>query len=240
MLTTLLAAVLAAYLAVVCPLLGRRSYARLLRERDRDPNALTRAYAWYLAEWWTLAAAALLVVVLSPGIGPAAAGLALPADLSTTAGMLTGFAVVAVPLALVARRMARAGVALPGQAAYRALLPRTPAERRLALAVAVTAGICEEIVYRGLLIALGTRLLGLPVPVAAALALAVFVAGHLYQGWRGMALVTLLGFSFTVLYLQTGSLLLPIVLHILADVRGLLLVPRSRPDGIGRTATVPG
>ena len=62
-------------------------------------------------------------------------------------------------------------------------------------ALAVTAGVCEEIVFRGLLIAVGVHVLGLPLPVAAGLALALFAIGHLYQGPRGMIAVTLFGLA---------------------------------------------
>ncbi|GAB2490398.1 CPBP family intramembrane glutamic endopeptidase [Streptosporangium sandarakinum] len=235
-----LAAALVIHLALVSPWLGRRSYARLERERDRDGRILTRMFTAWTTELWALAAVALLVVGLSPEIDLAGVGFVLPADPGTTAGMLVGAAIGLAVAVLVAVRMNRAGRPVPGQAAFRAMLPRTPAERRGALVLSVSAGICEEIVYRGLLIALGTRVLGLPLPVAAGLALAVFVAGHLYQGWRGMAMVTLAGFGLTMLYLRTGSLLLPILLHAVVDIRSLLLVPAGKRDTLDGVATVRG
>lgn len=97
----------------------------------------------------------------------------------------------------------------------------------------MTAGVTEEIVYRGLLIAVGMGAFGLSENVAALAALAVFVAGHLYQGWRGMLAVTLIGFGLTALYLRTGSLLMPILLHALIDLRGLLLFPQPRRELVG-------
>ncbi|MET9064708.1 CPBP family intramembrane glutamic endopeptidase [Streptosporangium sandarakinum] len=235
-----LAAALVIHLALVSPWLGRLTYARLERERDRDEGILTRMFTAWTAELWALAAVALLIVGLSPQIDLAGVGFVLPADPETTAGMVVGAAIASVTAVLVAVRMNRTGRPVPGQAAFRAMLPRTPAERRGALVLSVSAGICEEIVFRGLLIALGTRVLGLPLPVAAGLALAVFVAGHLYQGWRGMAVVTLVGFGLTMLYLKTGSLLLPILLHAIADIRSLLLVPAGRRDTLDGAATVRG
>ncbi|WP_405144207.1 CPBP family intramembrane metalloprotease [Sphaerisporangium sp. NBC_01403] len=229
-----LSAALVAYLAFVSPWLGKRSYARL----ERDRQMYVRMFVWWMSELWVLTGVALLIVGLSPDLSLARTGFVLPADAATTAGALTGVTLASAVAVLMIRRATRSRTRVPGQAAYEALLPRTPVERRLALAMSVTAGACEEIVYRGLLIALGVHVLGLPVPVAAGLALAVFVAGHLYQGWQGMLVVTLAGFGLSVLYLKTGSLVLPIVLHILVDARSLLLVPTSRPDRIGSTATV--
>ncbi|MFF0312424.1 CPBP family intramembrane glutamic endopeptidase [Streptosporangium sp. NPDC004379] len=235
-----LAAALVVHLALVSPWLGRRSYARLERERDRDGRILVRMFTAWTAELWALAATALLVVGLSPELDLAGVGFVLPADAETTAGMLVGLTIASAVVVLVTVRMTRAGRPVPGQAAFRAMLPRTPAERRGAVALSVSAGICEEIVYRGLLIALGTSVLGLPLPVAAGLALAVFVAGHLYQGWRGMAMVAVAGLGLTLLYLNTGSLLLPIVLHAVADIRSLLLTPAGRRDTLDGIATVRG
>jgi membrane protease YdiL (CAAX protease family) len=55
-----------------------------------------------------------------------------------------------------------------------------------------------------------------------------------------MLMVTLAGFGLTMLYVKTGSLVLPIVVHALVDMRSLLLIPGSRPGRIGSTATVQG
>jgi membrane protease YdiL (CAAX protease family) len=104
-------------------------------------------------------------------------------------------------------------------------VPRTPAERWWAVGVALTAGITEEAVFRGLLIAVGTQLYGLPLAVAVAASLALFVAGHAYQGRRGMVGVAVLGGLFTMVYLMSGSLLLAMVLHVCQDLLALLLIP---------------
>ncbi len=96
---------------------------------------------------------------------------------------------------------------------------------------------CEELLYRGLFVAAGVGIFGLPLWAAALLSGVVFLVAHVYQGATaliGIAAVTAL---LTVLYVESGSLLLPIVVHVLLDVRGLLLVPppatpaRSRPQG---------
>ncbi|GAA2362552.1 CPBP family intramembrane glutamic endopeptidase [Nonomuraea africana] len=213
---------LVVHLAVVSPLLGRRSYAAL---KD-DPSRYTRMFLAWTAELWGMAVVALLVVGLSPEIDLADLGLTVPSDVSTLLGTITGLVVVSVVIALVMRR---SGSPMPGQAAFEALIPRTNGQRWLALVLAVSAGVCEEIVFRGLLISMFTSM-GAPRPVAAGLALAVFVAGHLYQGWRGMVMVTLAGFSLTMLYFTSGSLALPIVIHILIDIRSLLMArPAESP-----------
>jgi membrane protease YdiL (CAAX protease family) len=105
------------------------------------------------------------------------------------------------------------------------LRPSTPAERRWAAAAALAAGIGEEIVFRGLLIAAGVGILGLPAWAAAVLAALLFGVGHRYQGLRGMIVTTCAAVVFTTLYALTGNLLVPIALHITVDLVSLLLVP---------------
>lgn len=217
-------ALLVIHLAVVSPLMGRRTYAALRENR----SMYTRTFLAWIGELWALAFVALAIVGLSPDLDLADLGLVPAEDLSTMLGMIVGATVVSLALALVVRLKK---VTMPGQAAFEELIPATAAERWLALALAVSAGVCEEIVFRGLLISGFMSILDVSRPVAAGLALALFVVGHLYQGWRGMVMVTLAGFSLTALYFSTGSLLLPIVLHILVDVRSLLITSRrpARP-----------
>jgi membrane protease YdiL (CAAX protease family) len=215
-----------AYLLIGEPVWGRIAYARLRRARGTDPLALVRLYRLTVLVEWPLAAAVLAVVALDPGIGAADLGLVRPsgAQAGTVLGMVVAASAGAVIGAVVIRRAAARGETAPGVDAVAAMLPRTRRERWWALAVAVTAGVCEELLYRGLLIALFVAL-GLPVWAAAVAALGVFAVGHLYQGARGVAGVTVLGALFTGAYLLSGSLLPGMWLHVLVDVRGLLLTP---------------
>lgn len=233
-----LAAALVAYLAVVTPWLGRHTYDRLVRDRDRDPAALVRMFRLWIADTWAVTAVALAVVWLAPQLDAARVGLTLGADTSFLGGFLRGglfgLPIGVALLVAVRRRAGRAASEAAPAPPHAAMLPRTRAERWHAAAMSVTAGVGEEIVYRGVLIAIGTHLLGLPVAVAAVLALALFAVGHLYQGAVGMLAAAAVGGAFTMLYLGTGSLLLPIALHTVIDLCALLV--RSRLAG----TNVPG
>ncbi|MEV4375773.1 CPBP family intramembrane glutamic endopeptidase [Streptosporangium sp. NPDC049644] len=232
-LALVLAVVLVGYLTVAGPLLGRHTYDKLARTRDQDPTAYRRMVTFWSAELWALAAVALLIVAVEPNLDSTDIGLVIRESPDEALGTIVGFLVAAAAGVLVFRRLAAKGKSLPGQQAVTHLLPRTAVERWYAAGLSVTAGVTEEIVYRGLLIAVGTGALGLSKEVAACCALAVFVAGHLYQGRRGMFMVTLAGFGLTVLYLRTGSLLMPILLHALIDLRGLLFTPQPRRELVG-------
>jgi membrane protease YdiL (CAAX protease family) len=117
-----------------------------------------------------------------------------------------------------------------------ALLPRTRAERRLFTVVGLTAGLCEEWLYRGFLLAVVAALLGgAPTPVLVAVAGVAFGLAHAYQGVAGVLTTGVLGAVLAALYLGTGSLLLPVVLHALVDLR-FLLVPARLLPAAGRVA----
>ncbi|MEV4525370.1 CPBP family intramembrane glutamic endopeptidase [Streptosporangium sp. NPDC049304] len=234
-LTLVLTVVLVGYLAVATPLLGKHSYDRLARTRDQDPTAYRRMFTLWSAELWALAAVALLIVAVEPNLDAADIGLVLTEPLDETLGTIASVLVGAAVALLVLRWLAARSKPVPDQRSFNHLLPRTPVERWYAAGLSVTAGVTEEIIYRGLLIAIGTGALGLSKEVAACCALAVFVAGHLYQGWRGMLAVALVGFGLTWVYLRTGSLLMPILLHVLIDLRGLVFTPQPRREVVGHT-----
>jgi membrane protease YdiL (CAAX protease family) len=56
-----------------------------------------------------------------------------------------------------------------------------------------------------------------------------FAVAHTYQGLTGMLTALVLGASLAVLFLGSGSLLLPVAYHVLVDLRMLVLaVDRDR------------
>ncbi|HLI55625.1 MAG TPA: CPBP family intramembrane glutamic endopeptidase [Actinomycetota bacterium] len=223
----------AAYVIAVAPLLGRWKYQRLARARSHDAGALTRFYRLSLIIGWGWVVVVLGVPALSPLVKPGDLGLAWPSG--SGAGVAIGATVALLVLfgltAIAIRRYVASGRPLPGQGRFAALVPETSAERRLAGAVTVTAGISEELLCRGLLIATGVGVFRLPVLVAAALAVLLFGLAHLYQGATGVLGTAIVGAVLTALYLASGSLLLPILVHIALDARSLLLarVPPALP-----------
>lgn len=113
---------------------------------------------------------------------------------------------------------------------FAALVPATIRERLLWLAVAFSAGICEEIVFRGWLLSTLHGLLRLDGSALILVAAVLFGLAHSYQGIAGMVLTAFAGLLFCGLYVATGSLLFPILLHIVVDARfALLPAPRTHP-----------
>ncbi|MFF4413044.1 CPBP family intramembrane glutamic endopeptidase [Streptosporangium sp. NPDC001559] len=238
-----LSVVLIVHLVVVSPLMGKRTYDRLGRTRDQDPGVYRRMLTIWSAELWVLAAMALVIVAIEPNLDLADIGLVINRPAADTLGMVVG-AVFMMAVVLFARGWAAARAdktskttrAALQQKAVSHLLPRTRTERWYAAGLSVTAGITEEIVFRGLLIAVGTEAFGLSREVAAGLALAVFVAGHVYQGWLGMIPVAAAGLGLTFVYFRTGDLLLPIVVHAMIDLVALAFAKRQRTELVREAA----
>lgn len=112
---------------------------------------------------------------------------------------------------------------------FGAFLPTTARERWLFAAVALSAGICEEVVYRGWLLFALHREFALAGSTALLAAAVLFGLAHSYQGPLGVLSATLAGALMCILYVGTGSLLVPIVFHTLIDARFALLPSGSAP-----------
>ncbi len=246
------AVVVAAYLVVGEPLVGHVLHRRFEGRLRTDPGARRSFYARLLVLEWGLAVLALVVWLAAPGVDAGAVGLrwpqSWPGPLTTAATVLVLGFVVLSTRALRSGALARATaeqVRRPGEGRHAepavhatlALLPRTTAERRLFTVVGVTAGVCEEWLYRGFLLAVVTAVGGgLPTPALVVLGAVAFGLAHAYQGLAGIVTTGVLGGVMAALYLGTGSLLLPVVLHALVDLRFLLVPASALPDAAPGTA----
>ena len=240
-----LATVLVVALVVVQPLVGRRRYGRLVARVRADPGARRRHYLrGIVGEWLSVGVVAVIGALAgadAASIGltvgplpPGAATIAVEFVVLSVVGLAVSTAVVwwGGPGVLdVARRQVRGFVEL---------LPRTSAERAVFAGLALTAGICEEILYRGFGIAYvhwllpGASRATVIVTIGAAFGLA-----HLYQGPRNVVLTGLVGGLFAWVTLATGTLLPVIVVHALVDLRIVCLPPAlaerpaPRPPAVG-------
>ncbi len=108
------------------------------------------------------------------------------------------------------------------------IVPINWAEYKHFIFLAVSAGICEEIIFRGFLINyLDFYLLNVPYGAYLAIGLPaiVFSVSHVYQGWMAVLKIILLALTFGILYKESGSLYPVILIHIGIDlISGLLSV----------------
>lgn len=123
-----------------------------------------------------------------------------------------------------ARRQLRDGMAQNKNLSN--FMPHSEAEYRVFELMGITAGIAEEIVFRGFLIWAFSTVL--PIWAAAGLALAVFTALHMYQGASQLPVIFIIGALVTLVYLLTGSLWPAIALHIFIDMINNSTVWRAR------------
>ena len=207
---------------LVDPLYGVWLYRQLERRvRAGDANARVTVYrkAMLLYWTWTIGLVAFWLGVNRPA---AALGFVAPEGVQ----LLVGTIITAIGLAVlyaqwrVVSMMDEKGLdGLRAQAAgFADLAPRTDREGAQFRLLSVTAGVCEEIWYRGYLIWYLAAFVGeWPAVFLGAL---IFGVGHLYQGPAGVIKAGGNGLVMGILYLGTGSLLFPVILHAAVDLQG--------------------
>jgi uncharacterized protein len=131
-----------------------------------------------------------------------------------------GFWIAAIfVLSLVAHAVGSNGMS---QAA-RLLAPQSPVESLLWIALAVTAGICEETIFRGYLqrqFVAWTR----SAPIGVLLSAALFGAGHVYQGAKATVVIGVYGLMFGILAEARQNLRPGIITHAWHDaITGLVI-----------------
>jgi membrane protease YdiL (CAAX protease family) len=211
--------VIALFLVVVAPIVGIREHDRLVQGTARDLQGIrVRAYRQTLVKEWAGTSILLVVWLVA---GRSLAGLGFAADTGVLAWIGWGLTVVAVAgllaQTLMVTRNAAHLEALRSQVeALRELIPRDAREARLFSVLSVSAGICEEIAYRGFLIAYLTAFLGLwPAVVMSSL---FFGLGHAYQGIRGVLKTGGVGLAMALLFVFTGGLWAPMLVHAVVDL----------------------
>jgi len=194
-----------------------------------EPDARVKSYRRTILYQWGVTLILLLLVgfrtlARSPAVLPGVPALTSGFLVAVLPGLLIG---LLAPVLLAQWNPAlrkKLEASFTGIAYY---LPRTGRERALFALVCVTAGVCEEIIFRGWIIRyLAALPFGLTLWGSLGLSSALFGLVHLYQGWRGVALTAVLGGMLGLLFLVTGNLVVPIILHVLIDLRALWLMPR--------------
>jgi membrane protease YdiL (CAAX protease family) len=179
--------------------------------------------------------AAVLLLLAGAYVGPLAAELAAwpvvrdirdaAAAAPVTAAVILAVVCLAVAALTVAGVvLARRDKGVPTIGDIRAMLPRNRQELALGGAMAINAGVVEELVFR---LALPAAVFGATGSDVAAVAGTVLLFGalHLYQGLGGVIGTTVVGALMMLLYATTGTILVPIALHALFDLRSMVLIP---------------
>ena len=183
-----------------------------------DARARVRAYARAIVGQWAFAVVALVIWFRADR--PLSA---LRLDTPSGWRLWLGIVLVAAMIGLLRFQLrsvfaisAEQRVALrPKLAELAFLLPHTRRDHRWFLTLSVTAGICEELLYRGYLTWVLTPWLGyLGAMLGATL---LFGLGHAYQGRKGAMRATLAGAVMAAIVLATGWLVPAMIVHAMVD-----------------------
>jgi membrane protease YdiL (CAAX protease family) len=119
------------------------------------------------------------------------------------------------------------------------IMPQTSVETLIFVALALTAGLSEEFIYRGFVFALFSRVFGVSafgILLATVISSIWFAAAHLYQGRRGVATTFVVGVLFAAVRIWTGNLVPAIIGHTGVDLVAGIYAPRvlrAKPDVVG-------
>ena len=214
-------------LAVVFPLRAASHGLRLLQraaEADLPRVKLAVYRRAMLLQWSAVGLVAVLWLVTRRSWG----------SLGLVPRMTGGLGGVLIGIVIIVAVMARQGSLAPSDEAslervrqrtrhLERMLPATLRERSWFFALAGTAGVCEEVLYRGYLIWYLVAWAWLFAPhqsflLAAIASCLVFGVGHAYQGPRGILLTAAVGGFLAAVYWITRSLFAGMLIHALMDV----------------------
>ena len=222
-------------LAVVVPWRGRHRLRALQVKPSVGSAERISLYHSTIAFQW-LAVAVVGWRAWADGFSGAQLALSALGASKPIAAAIVGSGVVATFQWLNLRRMRR----MPAKARERLqalaqkILPQSPSERASFFALSVTAGICEEFLYRGFTMAALARL-GLPSWSVIVISSLLFGAAHLYQGRSGLVGTMLLGLLFAMARVELGSLIPVMAWHTAVDLVAGIAAPRYLIHNTGFT-----
>lgn len=211
-------AVILALLVIAVPALSVLSGRRIRSLPSSSSGKLWR-YARTVIILWAVTAAALYALRIN-GLTAAIVGVRPPHE---NWQLLLGLVWVAVMLVTVAAGARRYDADY--RRALSAVVPATAVEWSAFVPVALTAGICEEFLYRGYALWVILSLTG-NVWAAVLISSLAFALGHAYQGRPGMAGAFISGVFYASVFLISGSLLPCMLGHFTQDIVGAAILRR--------------
>lgn len=231
-------------LAVLLPWRGRKRIQKLLAIPQVGTMERLVLYASTIAfQWLALAAVAWRASV--HGYTAAELGLTLQDQTRMMTAAIVGAATIATLQWLNLRRLGKLSLKARGrfQALAERIFPQSTVELFPYLALATTAGLCEEFLYRGFVVAVLARM-GLSVWLVVLLSSMLFALAHLYQGREGLLGTLVVGAILGIGRIAYQSLIPAIFWHTALDIVAGVAGPRylqssKRPpeNGGGSTGT---
>ncbi|MCE7990693.1 MAG: CPBP family intramembrane metalloprotease [Roseivirga sp.] len=205
---------------VIFPLYAFATARKTQAYMHANPDKLIQTYKSILVMQWGMCLPVVIMLSLKAG-GLSSIGLHFFTDPLSIAGLV---ATVILGAQLVKRLPYPEKRLIKGKKKLKEVmfvLPKNKAEHQWSLGVSVTAGVCEEILFRGLFYEL---LLEHTTAIFAILIVNImFGLGHAGTKFKNMLSTMGLGLLWSAIYYFTGSLWVPIAMHILVDVYSLTL-----------------
>jgi uncharacterized protein len=205
-------------LAVLLPWRGQARMKKLLAIEHLSATDRLVLYASTIAFQW-LAVAIVGWRVWVRGYTAPQLGLLFQDRLRLTIDGLAGAAIIGSLQWLNLRRLSRVPVASRGplQAIAERILPQSAVELPAYVALAITAGLCEEFLYRGFVMAALVRA-GLGAWLAVMVSSLLFGLAHSYQGRGGMVMTFAVGLVLGASRLSYNSLVPAVFWHSAVDL----------------------
>lgn len=187
---------------------------------QENPQLLIQTYKSIMVMQWAMCLPVLILLGLQEA-GLASIGLHFLTNPLSVAGLVgavfLGYQLVRI-LPYPERRLIKAKKKLN---AVLYILPKNRQEHKWSTMVSITAGICEEILFRGLFYELLAQYM---LPLYAILIVNImFGLGHAGTQLKNMLSTMGLGLLWSITYHFTGSLWAPVLMHILVDFYSLTL-----------------
>jgi membrane protease YdiL (CAAX protease family) len=215
-----------AVLAVVLPWRGRARMKKLLATPRVSSMERLVLYASTIAFQW-LATAIVAWRAWAHGYTAAQLGLVFPDRPRILLAAVIGGATIATLQWLNLRRVGRIPVESRGplQSIAERILPQSALELLPYLALAITAGLCEEFLYRGFAMAVLTQA-GLRAGLVVFVSSVLFGLAHSYQGRGGMVMTFVVGVVLGLSRIAYNSLVPAVIWHTAVDVVAGTVGPR--------------
>jgi uncharacterized protein len=205
-------------LGLILPWRGRARMKKLLALPQVSTMERLILYASTIAFQW-LAVAVVAWRAWAHGFTASQLGLTIHDRTRILVAAIAGAATIAALQWLNLRRVGRIPVEARGslQAIAERILPQSTVELLPYLALAITAGLCEEFLYRGFAMAVLIHV-GLQTWAVVLLSSALFGLAHSYQGRGGVVMTMLIGIVLGLGRIAFDSLIPAIFWHSAVDV----------------------
>ncbi|WP_455675486.1 CPBP family intramembrane glutamic endopeptidase [Pradoshia sp.] len=220
------------FIIIYEPIIGYFGYQRFKNVVKEQTKARSNYYVHIMIGLW-LPTISILLLVLFTKLSFNDIGIAIPSIHTDTLGTVLTYSVLLIGLLYisimvyylvgyqVSQKVRTKFIEAKDKelnVSYSDILPVTEKEKKIWNYVSLTAGITEEIIYRGfLLFAFSYLFPDLSIWAVIVLSSLLFGLAHTYQGAIGVIRTTIVGIIFSCLYIGMSSIIPLVIIHFLID-----------------------